>query len=558
MVSQPVIFDVQKPDWGFSNALWYSNSSIDALLLNSPDNFKFTFISDESSNKAARKATGRLKNIMTDRAAALGASAKLDQMVFSSSSLSSLSSSQPWISTLLCEWPTFLDQMHATVTNSAGDVSSSSIPILNSFYDWLGWAFWPSNYLGNQSLPIVSVSSACGPAVAQNLNGSIALVFDTGECDAYTMVKRVAVANATAVVVVSPTDVPQSMNCVGDECDDQSFGLPAISVSSSSGELLKKWTDDSSVTVSFTTEEQCGTSFGADSNGNLVQTWGGSGLGNPSDTTYGNPGDTAAKQYPSMAFLTYAAQNLNYLADVDVKNSRDATVVSVFNKTTMRPAVGNCYNAEPWGCGPSAVVKVPPPSGGKHTRPYSNAVIDYYLQCNTSADVSCPQWDHVIQLKACCSATRLSESGATCNAQEGFELGRWITSFGRGNGHWRTDVTPWLPLLRPNARTNGNSHCNLTLYTVPWAGNQGQIPWIAVLNLRFENSTGEEAVTTVPTSVLTPWQNVTTNEGDGVYTLFKWIAFNQSYETYFPDFEFSAPAEPYKQAQLVTVLSGKL
>ena len=60
----------------------------------------------------------------------------------------------------------------------------------------------------------------------------------------------------------------------------------------------------------------------------------------------------------------------------------------------------------------------------------------------------------------------------------------------------------------------------------------------------------------LPTSVLTPWQDVTTNEGDGIYTLFKWIAFSQSYETYFPTFEFTAPGGGYRRAELVAVLSG--
>ena len=129
-------------------------------------------------------------------------------------------------------------------------------------------------------------------------------------------------------------------------------------------------------------------------------------------------------------------------------------------------------------------------------------------------------------------------------------------------------------------------------YSVPWAGNQGQIPWLAVLDVRFENSTGvgadadadadaeqeaeekgaaekqqpssttnaladDVAAPPLPTAVYTPWQNVTTNAGDGVYTLFKWIAFNQSYETFFPPFDFDAPATGFRQAKLVTVLSGE-
>jgi hypothetical protein len=70
------------------------------------------------------------------------------------------------------------------------------------------------------------------------------------------------------------------------------------------------------------------------------------------------------------------------------------------------------------------------------------------------------------------------------------------------------------------------------------------------------NSSSDYAPFLVPISVLTPWKNVSTNKNDGIYTLFKWIAFNQSYETYFDNFSFSAPIEGFVKAELVTVLSG--
>ena len=588
-LNQPVIYDVYKPEWGFSKTLWSSNDSIDALLTKLPPNFAFNFISDRDSDATAKRDTQNLQARMQDRAQELNATEKLSQFVFSSKSLETVSKSSPWISQLLCEWPTFLDTLHATIGPSNGQ-TVVDIPMLNSFYDWLGWAFTPANALANQSLPVALVDSTTCAPIGNNLNGSIALVFDTGACDAYAMVKRAATANATAVIVASSSNDPQLLQCIADECNDQSFGLPAISVGRQDALNLQKAVRSSadSVRLSFSIAEQCGTTFGVSSSGALVQTWGGSGLGNPSDPTYGNPGDMAAKQYPSFSFHTYAAHNLNYLATVDIANAANAIVTPVFNRTHMRPANGNCYNAEPWGCGPTAVVTVPPPAGkssseslangGLSSSPaYSNVVLDYYLQCNTTADVSCPQWDHVIQLKACCSSTELAEGGHTCNAQSGFELGRWITSFGRANGHWRTDVTPWLPLLRQGVTPEQDSFCNLTLYTVPWAGNQGQIPWLAVLNLRFENTTGTPSTLPqaesssskvasrdpqltpadpMPSTVLTPWQNVSTNEGDGVYTLFKWIAFNQSYETYFQPYTFSAPADGFEKAKLVTVLSG--
>ena len=101
------------------------------------------------------------------------------------------------------------------------------------------------------------------------------------------MVKRAAAANATAVLIASNSSTLQLLQCVDAECDDQSFGLPAVSVSLASGSLLRKHAQakGSTVSLSFSTEEQCGTTFGVDSGAKLVQTWGGSGLGNPTDAT---------------------------------------------------------------------------------------------------------------------------------------------------------------------------------------------------------------------------------------------------------------------------------
>ena len=611
--AQPVIYDVLKPAWGFSSALWTSNASIDGLLTKLPANFQVSFIADVANNTAAKAATAALRARIQARASVLNKTGAVGQMVFSSQSLKAMSKTQPWIAQLLCEWPTILDQMHVTIRTAEsgphgdedgedGDGEQSSrasaaaaaaaaavtttavaaVPYLNSFFDWLGWGFWPSSALGNASYRVVPVDSAtCSTPIAANLSGSVALVFDTGACDAYGMVKRAALASAAAVLVVSRTRDLQLLQCVGDaQCNDQSFGLPAVSVSNETGQLLLLSSPQGAF-VSFSTIEQCGTSFGVNATGALVQTWGGSGLGNPTDQTcvrcapparptpqqqqqqqqpqqqqqqqpqqqqqqqqhpkfmrspsshvlahrsrchcvsncvrgtanlfftrmhactpadddpkhkhtphtkhqirYGNPGDIAAKQYPSFSFLGYAAQSLNYLAGVAAANDGQpgAVVTKVFDSTPMRPMVGNCYNAAPWGCGPTAVVAVPPASGRAAgtggvaaSPPYERVVLDYQLRCNTSADVSCPQWDHVVQLKACCSTTALSsESGAaattsssnTCNAQNGFELGRWITPFGRGIGRWRTDVTRWLPLLRAGRANNANtlnSYCNLTL-----------------------------------------------------------------------------------------------
>ena len=41
-----------------------------------------------------------------------------------------------------------------------------------------------------------------------------------------------------------------------------------------------------------------------------------------------------------------------------------------------------------------------------------------------------------------------------------------------------------------------------------------------------------------PSSVVQAWPGVSTSAHNGVYSLFEWIAFNQTYETHFPAFSF--------------------
>ena len=208
-VSQPIIYSIQKPGWGFSEALWSLNSSIDALLTKLPRNFQFTFISDAATNRAARKATAALKARMTARGNVLNLTDRVSQMVFATKSLNATAKSQPWITQLLCEWPTIRDNMHASIatqtTTGTPTTTELDIPMLNSFYDWLGWAFWPSGALGNRSLPVAVVDPATGCApITTNLNNTAALIFDTGACDAYVRPCNPAVCVRAPCACVRP------------------------------------------------------------------------------------------------------------------------------------------------------------------------------------------------------------------------------------------------------------------------------------------------------------------------------------------------------------------
>lgn len=126
--------------------------------------------------------------------------------------------------------------------------------------------------------------------------------------------------------------------------------------------------------------------------------------------------------------------------------------------------------------------------------------------CMACRDDHCPQWDHVVQLFACCDAAP-KHSPASCRAcditpwaqlgrapgpgapsasvpspgsnttstkrgaQCGVELGRWVTPFRRRTGRWLNSITPLLPLLQ-------SGKCTFTVQAPPWAG-----AWAATVTL---------------------------------------------------------------------------
>ena len=83
-------------------------------------------------------------------------------------------------------------------------------------------------------------------------------------------------------------------------------------------------------------------------------------------------------------------------------------------------------------------------------------------------------------------------------------------------------------------RDDAADHCQLDA-SRPWEGNQGAIPWVSTLALLVtppaggsNASGGEPPPPATASTVLQPWSDVTTETG-GIASVFKWVAFNQSY-----------------------------
>ena len=165
--------------------------------------------------------------------------------------------------------------------------------------------------------------------------------------------------------------------------------------------------------------------------------------------------------------------------------------------------------------------------------------LDFSLGCDADAplDVFCPQWDHVITMQVCALD---GADGATCDAtNDGVELGRWVTTFSRTGGRWLTDVSALAPLLGA-----GGGRANVTIMTVPWAGNQGAIAWSVRLAFRFVSAATDEGDAIAAGgadaavrggclggSLVRVWADVGEaiwdRDGNGVYSYFEWISFNQ-------------------------------
>ncbi|TMS10643.1 hypothetical protein E3U43_019636 [Larimichthys crocea] len=213
--------------------------------------------------------------------------------------------------------------------------------------------------------------------------------------------------------------------------------------------------------------------------------------------------------YPSFSFVNWQAQWFDFHADLLTKLQNAAKVVPVFDKVRMQGAKG-------------AVATVAMPSG---LSDFNVLELDASLSCPEKRDLSCAHWDHTMQLFICCD-----HLGPYCN----MELGRWITAYRRGIGHWLTDVSPLLPLLDSN-------RCTLTMKTVPWA-----MPWIVSLNLRFSIGNQTGSITSNDEQLLHPFR---------VMSLYGGGTFNRRYNKRYQPINFTIPAS-VKKVELYAVITG--
>ncbi|KAK9821321.1 hypothetical protein WJX81_001912 [Elliptochloris bilobata] len=457
----------------FSQALWTSDDSVVDFISKAPNSSNFLFITyDLDAAGQANAMRGRLRWAASQLGlGAAQAAARLDRLAFATLPVSGLSDvGANFLPYLLDHWRSPRKRLTATA-GPGGDellecVRADAAPT------WL-----PGPPGGPMQLVFVG-----------NGRGS------RQDCSYADIVSRAQAAHASGALISAAAggDV-EMMDCRGGECA-LPLSIPAAMIPLHAATKLQEALAAAEahgrdpVSVEFSAREGGGLFAAVDERGRLAETgW---------------------QAFPTLMHLGWAAQWLEYEAELRANLSKPALTVPVFK---------NAWLAGDHGI--VAEVLMPPL---EEQAAHDLLHLDFALGCPGTTDADCAIWDHVVQLFVCCDGGEGSGgsgggggSGAerpcdkcdstvwlaahrpedpaerewqlaarACGApylneevECGRELGRWITPFRRRVGRWLTDVTPLRPLL------NGGQRCRFRLQTAPWG-----LPWRPSLTLRFSNS----------------------------------------------------------------------
>ncbi|XP_060756366.1 uncharacterized protein si:dkey-256h2.1 [Neoarius graeffei] len=458
---------------GFLECLWSSNSSVSDLLEFLPDSAELLFLSLDDS--AAQDVVWMREQIYRV-AAAGGHRGKeiLSRLHFSPIPVYALGN---WIPRVLYSWG--CGGHNCGLAQVVFTSPEWKVPVitkrLNARYDWLNGSWEKVPYI------LVGAGDGCEPFPAAA--GAVAWVSESG-CSFFTKIKAMEDSKAVGVLVYAlPGNPIQDMNCAGDECNT-TLNIPAAMLHWEPA-VAQALSSGKPVNVTFQVTPAPKLFIAIDQQGMLAEMgW---------------------FLYPTFRFIAWQAEWFNFNTDLLERVKHPAAVVPVFNNTLMQGKQGA-----------QTIVKLP-----KDLLQFDVLQLDAALSCPGRRDETCAHWDHTVQLFICCD-----HSSPYCN----MELGRWITAFRRGTGHWLTDVSPLLPLLN-------SERCSLVMKTPPWA-----MPWITSLNLRFSHS------------------NHSGNSSEMLYPfnlmfLYKGGTFDKDYNSRFQEITFTIPPST-KKVELYAVITG--
>ena len=152
------------------------------------------------------------------------------------------------------------------------------------------------------------------------------------------------------------------------------------------------------------------------------------------------------EKYSTLEMLSWAAQYLDYKAELAANLSKPAYLLPIFDRQFE---------------GATTTIELP---AVRLLEQFSDMHIDMALTCEGNMDETCPAWDHNIALGVVCAPSGAEAASRASDAHDGQqqlrgqaglgepggfvgELARWITPFRRRVGRWLTPATPLMPLL---------------------------------------------------------------------------------------------------------------
>lgn len=495
----PIGFHAYTNSSGFLECMWTNEQSLIDFVTTSPPAVSYVFMSFDSN---AVEVVTWMQNQLNS-ALSLSKLPKKEQEIFLNQCffvVTPVFEIGNWIASVLSDW-SCKDHgcgLNQLVFHSSNFEQKPPILVtkrLDARYDWVVNHAFSAN-----DLKVKLFLKSCDLFFGDEVNGSVALIPDDhSQCSIARQVYNLQQAGAAGVLVYSKPGYPlQDLNCNGSNCNDI-INIPVASIHYNS-QLIKVLMSQNSVTVSQQTTPYSNFYFTINGRGELVE-----------------PGWFL---YPSMQFLAWQMQWLIFDDNLVQEISQlDDYIVTVFNHTVMQGKNG------------TGNVTIDLLSLSNYEKVY----IDAALSCTSDNDEGCPPWDHVPQLFLCC------EGASLCD----IEIGRWITAFRRGIGHWLTDISPLLPLFSPSQST---SKCSFLMKTDAWWAQ----PWVATVILRFQKPKSERLIKFESTNEVTSINNLRPLT---VIPLFEGGTFDKSYNTKYIPLQFK-PTSNVKSVKIYAVITG--
>ncbi|XP_065183905.1 uncharacterized protein LOC135814671 isoform X1 [Sycon ciliatum] len=451
----PVVFYRYDERSLFILAEWHTESSVEDFVKHAPRTTHFVFMASKNAKEVAPFLNSSLV------LASAGDKQLLDRCHIIPVDIGDLD--DKWIGEVFQQWKCIDHGCGSDSIIFTQGKETASIPRLDARYDFVPEII----QLGAKSFPVVHADT-CHQSVqpkmevrapgsfvpapwlvnkdwkmpaadpSANYSGQFILTSSTG-CDQLTKLQYAKQQGAAGLIIYSgkqATAVNEIVCHSERECNLGPGLVPATGISYDSVDTVLELLSKGPVTLTFNKTDLPHFYFMSDYFGKLAE--GGWFL------------------YPSLMFLDFEAHWFDYTARLDRRLNAPAKTIPLIPLQEMHGPAG-------------ANVTVSLPSF-EDLRKYQLVELHTSFSCPGRFDLDCAIWDRTVGLSICCTG----QEAPFCD----YELGRWITPFRRRIGHWLTDVTPLLPLLKS---TNGK--CSLAMRTDPWAQ-----PWMVSVSLRLQHA----------------------------------------------------------------------